>query len=460
MKTIYLNASDIASYTSTNPYDNIQTFDRFFKKYFSDTYKRFLIKSNTKIEQKKITTKSLLSFVDAKATLVELTSTTEILSENITESLKVSKDIIDASIKTIQTAQLLSSTFILPDTVTNEDISKTQFNAKKAINDFNDSKSLPEKQKAFEKLSALEKTIKKHANVYVKVLDTDLLTQNVFAEEKQIKEIIDRVDLLTLTPKEFLKKNLVDIDDTINNPVASVKKTTEDIRRKNISNDDEKILRAKAAHIINTSHGIKKESETLTKLQKHDKIKATDNLYTIKASQNSNVTWNIIGKVDGLDHEKKQVIEIKNRINGLFYKVKEYELLQVNIYMLMTGFKSARLVQQYKDDISETVLLYDENVIENMFNRLMIFSEKIEELFNNDRIIYMYFNSNDEQKNLILDNLFRIKQKDNSIKSFTSKAFEKSQPTHSNKVINPLTKRWITIDGAVYKNLKAKGIIS
>ena len=48
--------------------------------------------------------------------------------------------------------------------------------------------------------------------------------------------------------------------------------------------------------------------------------------------------WSIGGKVDGIAFEEdnsKRILEIKNRVNRLFYNLRDYEKIQIYSYMFI-----------------------------------------------------------------------------------------------------------------------------
>lgn len=55
--------------------------------------------------------------------------------------------------------------------------------------------------------------------------------------------------------------------------------------------------------------------------------------------------WYIGGRVDAVSDDRTLVIEIKNRVNRLFYRVPEYERVQVQAYMHLLDIDRAMLVE-------------------------------------------------------------------------------------------------------------------
>lgn len=98
---------------------------------------------------------------------------------------------------------------------------------------------------------------------------------------------------------------------------------------------------------------------------------------------NKRHTWDIypgfevVGKFDGFADDGT-LVEIKNRMRRLFGVVKEYENVQIHIYMKMANVTTAHLAEKFEDKIMVHDVLYDddfmieieselENVIKNYF---------------------------------------------------------------------------------------------
>jgi hypothetical protein len=58
--------------------------------------------------------------------------------------------------------------------------------------------------------------------------------------------------------------------------------------------------------------------------------------------------WYIGGKVDGVSSDRKMVIEIKNRVNKLYYTPANYEVVQVRSYLELLGVNKGILVECFK----------------------------------------------------------------------------------------------------------------
>ena len=80
-------------------------------------------------------------------------------------------------------------------------------------------------------------------------------------------------------------------------------------------------------------------------------------------------TFQLVGKIDRLNVEEdgsKTLIEIKNRVNRLFYKVKDYENIQVQCYLQLLDLERAKLIEHFKkeDRLNTMLISRDRNMWE------------------------------------------------------------------------------------------------
>ena len=72
-----------------------------------------------------------------------------------------------------------------------------------------------------------------------------------------------------------------------------------------------------------------------------------------------NDVWSIGGKIDGILLPENKIIEIKNRVNNLFYKLRNYEKVQCYVYMF--------LLESFETDLVEVLKKPNDNSI-NIIN--------------------------------------------------------------------------------------------
>jgi hypothetical protein len=122
--------------------------------------------------------------------------------------------------------------------------------------------------------------------------------------------------------------------------------------------------------LTNTNFGIKYESKggelyeekTNNKIIKTSKYYKTE-LFQIPNEYNMLDTWGIGGKIDGILLPENIIIEIKNRVKNLFYKLRGYEKIQCFVYMFLLESKATDLVEVLKDKNDNSI-----NIIRVDFN--------------------------------------------------------------------------------------------
>ena len=108
--------------------------------------------------------------------------------------------------------------------------------------------------------------------------------------------------------------------------------------------------------LTNTNFGIKYESKggELYEEKTNNKIIKTSKYYKNELFQIPNEydkldTWGIGGKIDGILLPENIIVEIKNRVKNLFYKLRSYEKVQCFVYMFLLESNATDLVEVLKD---------------------------------------------------------------------------------------------------------------
>ena len=76
-----------------------------------------------------------------------------------------------------------------------------------------------------------------------------------------------------------------------------------------------------------------------------------DDIFIIEEFEGKPDVWSIGGKIDGIftnPDGTKTILEIKNRVNGLFKKLRDYEKVQCYAYMFMLNHHCVHLAECYK----------------------------------------------------------------------------------------------------------------
>jgi hypothetical protein len=181
--------------------------------------------------------------------------------------------------------------------------------------------------------------------IITKLLSKYCKEKNVKTEEQQVEELLQdhaiaqsilhdiNVTAGVLSPqtvRDHIKKQLTSLEHTF----------TFD-EKKQI----EKYMYSKA----NTIHGIKSEDHTADCVGDH--LERDNTFYTYFLCTIQDYSFQIVGRIDRIEKESdgsKTIIEIKNRVRGLFGKIKEYEEIQVQTYLQLVNLQKARLIEQDK----------------------------------------------------------------------------------------------------------------
>ena len=165
------------------------------------------------------------------------------------------------------------------------------------------------------------------------------------------------------------KKNNVDITKMVSEcskqsgtkDFNSTKKQILEKVLKSVDPKEKKSIAEAIEQSTNTRFGIKNENpvipmyEYLTgnqveisrKYWREDVFIIPNNINSKNKNTGSDI-WSIGGKVDGLtinSDDNKIIVEIKNRVNRLFYKLRDYEKVQIYAYMFALNMKKAHLVE-------------------------------------------------------------------------------------------------------------------
>ena len=114
-----------------------------------------------------------------------------------------------------------------------------------------------------------------------------------------------------------------------------------------ITEDKKAELIKKVCSITNKSHGVSNEDAILAEFCKlSDKtLQGTQGWVEIPLA-NDTIEWVIVGKYDGITTDG-ELVEAKMRQKGLFKSMRDYENIQVQLYLHALGFHSGFLVEGF-----------------------------------------------------------------------------------------------------------------
>jgi hypothetical protein len=137
---------------------------------------------------------------------------------------------------------------------------------------------------------------------------------------------------------------------------------------------------------VNKMRGSLYENKGINQYErKTNKVITHRNSETYEKIVKKTLEYNIIlrAKVDGIDREHNCLIEHKNRVNRLFEEIPDYEQVQMEIYMRMTGLERCQLIQTHFKETSELDFNATEKGWKSIKKQLILTIDSIHNLLNN-----------------------------------------------------------------------------
>ena len=251
------------------------------------------------------------------------------------------------------------------------------------------------------------------------VLDIKL-EKNEITEEQHIKEQAkvtiemkkteERHAKVTKTKETYITEKLGEkskeiMDSNVSNMIK--KRELNKLIDAEVPKDQQDILKQDIQTFVNTVHGTKTEDYTLATYESDNGVvlDKSQKFYKRDIFEVNGVRFKVGGKMDGIDHTKKCVVEIKNRTRGLFYELRDYENTQIMIYMYLLDYPSAKLVEMYKT--KRTVkkncidIEYNQGYIDSMKVRLESFCKRVMDYLCGANLVEYLLKSDNEKDVLI-----------------------------------------------------------
>jgi DNA polymerase III epsilon subunit-like protein len=171
-------------------------------------------------------------------------------------------------------------------------------------------------------------------------------------------QTLEEEALLVLNSMEATRKILSEAENFKSNTSDDVKQETRklfhQIEHSGLLPQD--MLKAKQ-HIrktLSTNHGTRNESKTAQFDKMASNLVEDDTFYHYDICEIEGTFYQIVGRVDRVQNNEdgsRTLVEIKNRTNGLFNRVRDYEEIQCQTYMhMMDGIDFCRLVETYNGE--------------------------------------------------------------------------------------------------------------
>ena len=120
-----------------------------------------------------------------------------------------------------------------------------------------------------------------------------------------------------------------------------------------------------------TTHGTRSEDRTADKVTDETGVTLIkDNaFYTLPLLETEDgTTFHVTGKIDRIEVDaegRRTLVEIKNRTRCLFKSLRDYENVQIQVYLRMLGLTRAKLIEQYNNKTNTITVTRDEEIWDN-----------------------------------------------------------------------------------------------
>lgn len=117
--------------------------------------------------------------------------------------------------------------------------------------------------------------------------------------------------------------------------------------REALTPDEERLVDDVLKRNLYTTYGTQHEHRALRHIRDalHIDCHADPTFYKQRAGTVRGVPWFVGGKIDAITADRTLLVEIKNRVNRLFYRVPFYEVVQVQTYLELLGLEQGVLVE-------------------------------------------------------------------------------------------------------------------
>jgi hypothetical protein len=159
--------------------------------------------------------------------------------------------------------------------------------------------------------------------------------------------------------------------------------------------EERKLIRECVQQVTNTTFGIRHENSAIAEYEKltGDTVKIMTRYITKALYNTKTARWSVGGKIDGFvgsDIDAGAIIEVKNRVNCLFYKLRDYEKVQTFTYMHIHNVPKAKLVEclkvQGEININVIDVEYDEEFWKTSIDsKIRAFIKRFDKLMKNEK---------------------------------------------------------------------------
>lgn len=225
--------------------------------------------------------------------------------------------------------------------------------------------------------------------------ETRKVTNELIRLERKKTELELALDNFNFSQVNVLKKEFGELLTKIENENLSIEEKKEEVAcylersettdsNKKLNSENKNYFKDSFNSFISKSHGVKRENLSILKYEEKFGVKLDVSQKMFKKeiyNSKSGTLYILCGKMDGLDNSGK-VIEVKNRTNGFFNSVRDYELTQMQLYLFLTGYSVCELVEDFNGQIKVTHIERDDSYISQILNKIKEFLDNFENFLN------------------------------------------------------------------------------
>lgn len=125
-----------------------------------------------------------------------------------------------------------------------------------------------------------------------------------------------------------------------------------ELEQSSLGDQERQLVDAALKKNLYTAYGTRAETDTLQYIQEvlHIPCHADPTFYKKGMGEVDGIPWYVGGKIDALSDDRALLIEIKNRVNRLFYRAPAYEAVQVQTYLELLDVQQGALVECLKGE--------------------------------------------------------------------------------------------------------------
>lgn len=246
------------------------------------------------------------------------------------------------------------------------------------------------------------------------------LQKQINDHEENSKKVEQRVDDISLSHRQKLEKAIGTeiVDKLASNTLSTSFKQVDfnqTIENSGFTKDQKEILYKTGTSFINTTHGTLYENDAIKMYEEKTGVSldTSQELFKKTFKIDDEYEWIICGKIDGIYKDTESnttnnnyIVEVKNRTKAFFANVRDYEKTQIHLYMWMTGYNNAKLVEKKGNNIRTTNIPLCNDYLCLIFNKLEVFIDIFKQFLSNDHSKIEYISKTQNEKKMFIENLY------------------------------------------------------